>query len=86
MRHSTTGSVLVAYATKNGSTAEIAQAIADTLRENGMSPQVRPVAEVENVTPYDAVVFGSGIYARRWLHDARRFAHRHRKALAERPV
>jgi len=79
-------SVLVAYGTKNGSTARIAEAIAEVLRKEGLTAEALPAGSVASVTSYDAVVLGSGLYAGRWHRDARSFARRHRHALAERPL
>jgi len=81
-----TGKVLVAYGTTNGSTAEIAEAVADVLRKDGLTVETAPAASVADVTTYDAVVVGGGLYAGRWHKDARRFVRRHRRALAERPL
>lgn len=78
--------VLVAYGSTNGSTAEIAERVGEVLSKEGLTVDVRSAARVADVTPYDAVVLGGGLYAGRWQRDARRFARRHRKALAERPV
>jgi menaquinone-dependent protoporphyrinogen oxidase len=78
--------VLVAYATKEGSTAEIAEAIGRTLREAGLDAEVSPVTEVADVSPYRAVLVGSAVYMMRWRREAVRFLKRHRTALAERPV
>ncbi|TQK50020.1 menaquinone-dependent protoporphyrinogen oxidase [Streptomyces sp. SLBN-118] len=78
--------VLVAYGTKNGSTAEIAGVIADALEGEGLRSEARPAAEVRDVPEYDAVVLGGALYAGRWHRDAVRFARRHEHALAERPV
>ncbi|MGC0208699.1 flavodoxin domain-containing protein [Streptomyces levis] len=80
------GRVLVAYGTTNGSTAQIAEAIAEVLREHGAAAEALPAPSVESVAPYDAVVVGGGLYAGRWHKDARRFVRRHRRALAERPL
>ncbi|MEU1571264.1 flavodoxin domain-containing protein [Streptomyces collinus] len=79
-------SVLVAYGTTNGSTARIAEAIAEVLRKDGLTAEARPARSVDSVTSYDAVVVGGGLYAGRWQKDARRFVRRHRLALAERPL
>jgi menaquinone-dependent protoporphyrinogen oxidase len=79
-------SVLVGYATKYGSTQEVAEAVAETLRECGFEVDIRPLREVRTVEEYDAVVIGAALYMYRWHKDARRFLSRHRKALAERPV
>ncbi|MGX1267552.1 flavodoxin domain-containing protein [Streptomyces phaeoluteigriseus] len=78
--------VLVAYATKNGSTAEIAEAVAAVLRKDGLTAEALPARSVTDVGPYDAVVVGGGLYAGRWHKDARRFVRRQRRALTERPV
>lgn len=78
--------VLVAYATKHGSTREIAEAIATTLADRGIPSDAFVVDAVADVGPYDAVVLGSAVYMGRWLKEATEFARRHRAALAERPV
>ncbi|MEU9451209.1 flavodoxin domain-containing protein [Streptomyces sp. NPDC048277] len=81
-----TGTVLVTYGTRNGSTAHIAEAIADALRENGLTVETMRAASVPFTTPYDAVVVGGALYAGRWHKDARRFIRRHRPDLARLPV
>ncbi|MGV9628663.1 flavodoxin domain-containing protein [Streptomyces sp. NPDC003487] len=78
--------VLVAYGTTNGSTAEIAETVAQVLRKGGLTVDAAPAASVGDVAEYDAVVIGGGLYAGRWHKDARRFVRRHRRALSERPV
>lgn len=78
--------VLVAYATKNGSTAEIAEAVAEVFRKGGLTAEAVPARSVTDLASYDAVVLGGGLYAGRWHKDARRFVRRHRRALTERPV
>lgn len=81
-----TDTVLVTYGTTNGSTAEIAEAVADVLRKAGLTVEALPARSVTSVARYDAVVVGGGLYAGRWHKDARRFVRRHRALLAERPV
>ncbi|HTU31694.1 MAG TPA: flavodoxin domain-containing protein [Solirubrobacteraceae bacterium] len=77
--------VLVAYASKHGSTAEIAEAIADKLRESGLGVECMPADGVSTLEPYDAVVLGSAVYIKHWRGDARRFLRRHADELARRP-
>lgn len=77
--------VLVAYASKRGSTAEIAEAIADKLREGGLAVDCVPAEEVATVEPYDAVVLGSAVYVKHWRGDARQFLRRHAGGLSRRP-
>ncbi|MEV0976413.1 flavodoxin domain-containing protein [Streptomyces sp. NPDC049915] len=78
--------VLVTYGTTNGSTARIADTVADVLRKEGLTVETAPAGTVRDVTPYDAVVAGGALYAGRWHKDARRFVRRNRRALSERPV
>ncbi|MFI2235854.1 flavodoxin domain-containing protein [Streptomyces chrestomyceticus] len=78
--------VLVAYGTQNGGTAGIAEEIATTLEKDGVPAEARSAADVTDVTCYDAIVLGGGLYAGRWHRDARRFARSLKDPLLERPV
>jgi menaquinone-dependent protoporphyrinogen oxidase len=78
--------VLVAYATKHGATAEIAEKIGQVLRQAGLRTDVLPADRVSDPTPYQAVVLGSAIYAGQWRNEAATFLEANEKALAERPV
>jgi menaquinone-dependent protoporphyrinogen oxidase len=77
--------VLVAYASKNGSTSEIAHAIADTLRGAGLDVECRAAHDVKAVDGFDAVVLGSAVYMKRWMAEARHLFRKHRRELAELP-
>jgi menaquinone-dependent protoporphyrinogen oxidase len=79
-------SVLVVYATKYGSTGEVAEAIAARLRTLGVEATARPAAEVKDLSGYSAVVLGTALYFFRWRGEAHRFVQRNRKALASLPV
>jgi menaquinone-dependent protoporphyrinogen oxidase len=79
-------SVLIAYATRYGSTVEVAEAVAATLREHGLTVDTQPMQNVQSLEGYSAVVLGSALYIGHWHKDARRFLSRHREALTERPV
>jgi menaquinone-dependent protoporphyrinogen oxidase len=74
--------VLVAYASKMGSTKEIAEAIGDRLTERGCQADVRSAETVGSVDGYDAVVLGSAVYAARWRRAAVRFVRHHRHQLS----
>ncbi len=78
--------VLVAYASKHGSTREIAERIGLTLRDAGVEVDVVDARAVRDVSAYDAVVLGSALYAAHWQRDANRFVARHLAALQARPV
>ena len=78
--------VLVAYASRHGATAGIAERIAEGLQAAGHTVDVRPIEDVRDVTGYDAFVIGGAAYMFHWLKDATAFAKRHRAVLAEHPV
>lgn len=78
--------VLVAYATKLGSTGEIAETIAHVLRDGGHRSTAQPARDVTGLDDWDAVVLGSAVYAAHWQRDARRFTERFREDLKVRPL
>jgi menaquinone-dependent protoporphyrinogen oxidase len=78
--------VLVGYATRYGSTQEVAEAVAAALRECGLAVDIQPMRQVRSLAGYSAVVLGAPLFMFRWHKDALRFLSRHRKALTERPV
>ena len=78
--------ILITAASKHGSTAAIADAIARELGAAGMETDVIPPDQVRSVAGYDAVVIGSGVYIGKWLDSARKLINRQGAALAQRPV
>jgi menaquinone-dependent protoporphyrinogen oxidase len=78
--------ILVAYASKHGSTEGIATAIAQRLHDRGHEGTARPVDQVDDVAGIDALVLGSAVYAGSWMKDATSFAERHAEAVRGVPV
>jgi len=79
-------SVLVGYATRYGSTQEVAEAVAATLRERGLEVDIQPMRKVRTLEGYRAVVLGAPLFWNGWHGDAHSFLSRHREALTQRPV
>jgi menaquinone-dependent protoporphyrinogen oxidase len=79
-------SVLVAYATKYGSTHEVAEYIAILLREGGLAVDVMAMRNVQSLEGYGAVVLGAPLYIGRWHKDAHNFLEHHRAVLEQRQV
>lgn len=79
-------SILVAYATRYGSTKEVAEQVATTLRENGFEVNLEPAKKVRSLEGYRAVVLGAPLYIGQLLKDARRFLKRHQEALTGQPL
>jgi menaquinone-dependent protoporphyrinogen oxidase len=78
--------ILIAYATRAGSTAEIAKEIGDVLIAKGIAVDVLPVREVRNLSPYRAVIVGSAVRVGKWQPEAVKFVARHQTRLAEIPT
>lgn len=78
--------ILVAYGTKHGSTREVAEAVAETLRAHELAVETHAAGQVEDISPYSGVVIGGAIYMGRWHPEALAFMRRHRRALSVRPV
>ncbi|GAA1222388.1 flavodoxin domain-containing protein [Kitasatospora nipponensis] len=78
--------ILVAYGSKHGATAEVAEEIGTVVREDGFEAVVVPAGEVQGVEDFDAVILGSALYAGHWQRDALNCARRNARALGERPV
>jgi len=52
-------SILVTYATRYGSTQEVAEAIAATLRESGLEVDIQPMRKVQTLERFRAIVMGA---------------------------
>jgi menaquinone-dependent protoporphyrinogen oxidase len=76
--------VLVAYASKHGTTREVAESIAGMLRDSGgLTVEIEEAGCVHDISGYDAIVVGGGLYMGKWHADARHLLKRHRHELAE---
>lgn len=77
--------VLVAFATKYGSTKEVAEAVAEVLSDRGYEVTLSPARDVKSLEGFSAAVLGTALYYFRPLKDGRRFLSRHAKALERMP-
>ncbi len=80
------GRILVAYASRKGSTAEIAQAIGKELQSAGKSVDVMEMKTVSSLEGYDAVVIGAPVYTGKVTGDVAAFVARHKDGLRGLPV
>jgi len=78
--------ILITYASRTGSTKGVAEVIAKTLTETGVSVDLLPMTDVKDLTAYRAVVAGSAIQNRQWLPEAMQFLQNHHSTLAQKRV
>ena len=78
--------VLVAYGTKYGATAEIAERIGQTMTQAGLEVDVTPAKRAGSPSEYQAVVLGSAVYMGQWRAEVANFLKDNEKLLSEQPV
>ncbi|MFU8772631.1 MAG: flavodoxin domain-containing protein, partial [Anaerolineales bacterium] len=78
--------ILVAYATRAGSTVEIAIAIGESLSQRNYIVEVRPVIDQPDINPYQAVIIGSAIRMGNWLTEAMEYIKHNQQILNQKPV
>ena len=78
--------VLIAYASRCGSTGEVAEHIGRVLCENGVAADVLLLENVDTIDPYDGVIVGSAIHSSKWLPEAYEFVEENRRPLSGMPV
>jgi menaquinone-dependent protoporphyrinogen oxidase len=78
--------VLVAYGSTRGGTREIAEAIAETMLNEGIDVELADAADIRDVFAYDAVIIGGALYMGRWHRAARKLVKAEANALRMRPV
>lgn len=78
--------ILVAYASRCGSTGDVAEAIGQILCNNGNHADVLLIKNVQNISAYGAIIVGSAIQRGKWLSEAVKFVKNNREALTRIPV
>jgi menaquinone-dependent protoporphyrinogen oxidase len=78
--------ILIAYATRTGSTVDVAAAIGEKLSERGFTVDVKPIKDKPTPEGYQAVVIGSAINGAQWLPEAVKYVEDHQNALKQTPV
>ena len=78
--------VLVAYASRCGSTGSVAEAIGHVLCGMGASVDVRLVENVKDLSLYQAVIVGSAIRRGKWLPEATAFVKSNQDTFSRLPI
>jgi menaquinone-dependent protoporphyrinogen oxidase len=75
--------VLVTYATKAGTTAEIASKIGEILSQQNVTVDVLPIKQAADINQYSAIVMGSAIRIGNILPEAKKFIEENQTLLKE---
>jgi len=78
--------ILITYATRAGSTIEVAAAIGEVIAARGFEVDVKPVKEKPSPDGYQAVLVGSAIRMGNWLPEAIEFIEKNQEMLDQMPV
>jgi menaquinone-dependent protoporphyrinogen oxidase len=78
--------ILVAYATRAGSTVEVAQIIGEILADANTVVDILPVSDITDLADYQAVVVGSPIHSGQWLPEMTAFVDTYKITLRNMPV
>lgn len=78
--------ILIAYASKHGATAEIAKKLGETLTQTGFQVALAEAKKVRDLSPYGAVILGSAVYYGQWRRAAARLLTKHERILAQKPT
>jgi menaquinone-dependent protoporphyrinogen oxidase len=77
---------LIVYASRHGSTAGIAQRIAQVMRTEGIDAVLADAADLPDPKPYDACVVGAGVYMGSWVKEGLAYLDANAPTLANLPV
>jgi menaquinone-dependent protoporphyrinogen oxidase len=78
--------LLVAYASRFGSTFEVAKAIAAVLVQEGARVETLQVKSATALNSYDGVIVGGAIQYDKWMAEAAEFVRTHQEILCSLPV
>jgi len=78
--------ILIAYASKHGATALIAERIGATLRRRDLDASVLRISDVPEPLRCDAAVVGSAVNMGRWMKEATSFVREHQAELVQVPL
>jgi menaquinone-dependent protoporphyrinogen oxidase len=77
--------ILVAYETMAGSTAEVAQAVAEEIVKGGLQVEVLALSQVKSLEGYDGLVIGAPMILG-WHRAASGFLRKHRETFKHMPL
>lgn len=79
-------STLIAYATRNGSTQEVADSIAHAMQNVGVTVELMPMKEATDLVGYSTAILGAPLYMGRLLKEFHEFVECHHEPLSHMKV
>lgn len=80
------GELLITYATKSGSTAQVALTIGQVFTNRGIKLDIVPVGKIKNISQYQSVILGSAIRFGNWLPQMLEFVKKNQTELNKLPL
>ncbi|MFC1579314.1 flavodoxin domain-containing protein [Thermodesulfobacteriota bacterium] len=78
--------ILVAYASRFGSTGGVAESIGQVFCGKGETADIRHIKNIGDLGSYDAAIIGSAVRSSKWLPEAISFIQENRSTLSRMPV
>lgn len=78
--------ILVAYASRLGTTGGVAESIGQVICEKGKTADIRHIKNITDLSSYDACIIGSAVRSSKWLPEATAFVQENRDMLSRTPV
>lgn len=78
--------ILITYASKHGSTAEIAEKIYKILKEENLICDFQAVETVKDISPYHTIILGSAVYIGQWRKSTVKFLKKNEALLANKNI
>ena len=79
-------SVLITYATRYGSTKEVAEKIAQIFNQGGFEVEVIPCKKVDTIEQYQFILIGAPYYIGGMLKEAKNFLLKNQDILSKKPI
>ncbi len=79
-------SILIAYASKKGSTKEIAQAICSSLKDMNIEADIKDISQIADINDYDTLILGSSVYYGMWQKSFVKFLLKNKDTLCQKFV
>lgn len=78
--------ILIAYASRAGSTAEVAEKIGQVLKDSGAVVDVKSVRDISDIGHYDGIIIGNAVRMFKLLPEVIKFSKRFCRSFKDLPI